>query len=805
MEWIAGLTQDLKHSLRLLVRGRGFTLTALLTLALGIGSVTAIYAVVYGVLVKPLGFAEPERLALIWEHNFERGRRQNVVSPANLRDWRARQHSFETTSLVASLRRNLTGAGEPEEIRVELVEPEFFSLLGARPQLGRLFAASDARPGGGDFAVLAHAFWQRKFGGRDSVVGSTIRLNGRAVEVIGVMPAAFPTLGLPVDAWAPAILDPAIDYRQRAGRFLRVVGRLRPGVNVAEAQTDLAAIARSLETEHPEFNKGWGVNVVALGEQFGAPVRTALLVLLGAVGLLLLAACANIANLLLARGAGRAREMAVRAALGASRARIVSQLLVESVVLAAAGCAAGVALAHWLLQALRLWGPPNLPRLAELRLDPAVLAVAVGLAAFAGVFAGLAPAFAAARAASLREGGRSGTAGGAARRIRDVLVVAQIALSLVLLTGAGLLFRSFLLLQSVAPGFAAERLLTLNVSLAAQTGGPAQIVAAYQEIRDRLSALPGVERASGVVFPPFGGPGAATSFRVAGRPAPEPGRVPVTDVRSALPGYFETLKIPLLRGRLLTSADNRPEAPRAFVVNEALARTLFPNADPLGQRLIVEMGDDTPGEIVGVVGDAKYASLDGSVRSMVYYPFAHLPITMVTFVLRSYGRPEDLAAAAGAAVRAVRPDQPVAEVRTMESRLGESIAVPRFQTFLLGGFSAVALLLSLVGIYGVMGCVVSERTRELGIRMAIGATAGDVRRMVLGRALRLTAIGLAIGLAGAVAATRSLRSLLFEVQPGDPATYLAVGAAVLLTCGIAAWGPAARAARVDPVEALRAE
>lgn len=804
MEWIAGLAQDLKHSLRLLVRGRGFTLTALLTLALGIGSVTAIYAVVYGVLVKPLGFAEPERLALIWEHNFERGRRQNVVSPANLRDWRARQHSFDATSLVASLRRNLTGAGEPEEIRVELVEPEFFSLLGARPHRGRLFAASDARPGGGDFAVLAHAFWQRKFGGRNSVVGSTIRLNGRAVEVVGVMPAAFPTLGLPVDAWAPAILDPAIDYRQRAGRFLRVVGRLRSGVTFAEAQTDLAAIARSLETEHPEFNKGWGVNVVALGEQFGAPVRTALLVLLGAVGLLLLAACANIANLLLARGAGRAREMAVRAALGASRARIVSQLLVESVVLAAIGGAAGVALAHGLLQALRLWGPQNLPRLSELRLDPAVLAFAAGLAALAGVFAGLAPAFAAARAASLREGGRSGTAGGAARRVRDVLVVAQIALSLVLLAGAGLLFRSFLRLENVDPGFVADRVLMLNVSLAGQSGGPAQIVAAYQEIQDRLSALPGVERASGVVFPPFGGPGAATGFQVVGRPAPEPGRVPVTDVRSALPGYFETLKIPL-RGRLLTAADNRPEAPRAFVVNEALARTLFPNSNPLGQRLIVEMGDDTPGEIVGVVGDAKYASLDGSVRSMVYYPFAHLPITMVTFVLRAQGRPEDLVAAAGAAVRAVRPDQPVAEVRTMEARLGESIAVPRFQTFLLGGFSAVALLLSLVGIYGVMGCVVSERTRELGIRLALGATGGDVRRLVLRRALWLTAIGLGIGLAGALAATRSLRSLLFEVQPGDPATYLAVGAAECLMCLIAAWGPAARAARVDPVEALRAE
>ena len=800
---------DLRWAFRGFRRSPAFALTAALMLAVGIGANTAIFSIVNSVLLKPLPFAEPERLAMVWERNYPRDRRQNVVAPANYRDWLAEQKSFATMSLISDTRRNLVGAGDPEEIRVQAVSGSFFGMLGARPHSGRLLAPDDEKPASAPVVVISHGLWERKFGARPDMIGKTIDLSGAAYQVVGILPAGFQTLGTPVDAWGIITLNPSVDYRARSGRSLRVIGKLAPGVSVEQAQSEFSAMAQRLEQRYPDFNKGWGVTIVPQAEQFAAPVRRSLMVLLAAVGLVLLIACANIANLQLSRSAARERDMSVRAALGASRTRLMAQSLTESLALSLIGGAAGIALSFLLTALLKKFAPSSGPRLEAVRGDPAAVWFSLGAPRLSGPLFGAGspmPSAPAAPADSLKEGGRGSVGSNRGNRLRGLFVVAEVALSLVLLVGAGLLIESFVRLERVDPGFDPENVLTVTVTRTSSASAPPNAYPSFfAQLNESVRALPGVASASSVTFLPFSGPGAATGFQIVGDPESAAGQRPVCDVRVAQPGYFETMRIPLRRGRLLEEADNRRDAPRKFVVNEAMARLHFRDRDPVGARLVVQMGDDVPGEIVGVVGDARYAALDGIVRPMVYYPHAHLPFPVMTLVVRTHKEPTALAAAVVGAVRSLDPRQPVSDVRTMNEWIASSTAQPRFNTALLGVFSALALALAIVGIYGVMSYAVSQRSHEIGVRLALGATPGEVRGMILRRGLQLAAMGVAIGLAAALASSRILSGLLFEIQPGNATTYVAVGMIWLVIAVAASWIPARRATKIDPIQALRYE
>jgi putative ABC transport system permease protein len=800
---------DLRWAFRGFRRSPAFAFTAALMLAVGIGANTAIFSIVNSVLLKPLPYAEPDRLAMVWERNYPRDRRQNVVAPANYRDWLAEQKSFATMSLISDTRRNLVGAGDPEEIRVQAVSGSFFGMLGARPHSGRLLAPDDEKPASAPVVVIGHGLWERKFGARPDMIGKTIDLSGAAYQVVGILPAGFQTLGTPVDAWGIITLNPSVDYRARSGRSLRVIGKLAPGVSVEQAQSEFSAMAQRLEQRYPDFNKGWGVTIVPLAEQFAAPVRRSLMVLLAAVGLVLLIACANIANLQLSRSAARERDMSVRAALGASRTRLMAQSLTESLALSLIGGAAGIALSFWLTALLKKFAPSSVPRLEAVSVDPAALSFALAATLLTALLFGAVPAMQSARAAladSLKEGGRGSVGSNRGNRLRGLFVVAEVALSLVLLVGAGLLIESFVRLERVDPGFDPENVLTVTVTRTSSASAPPNAYPAFfAQLNESVRALPGVASASSVTFLPFSGPGAATGFQIVGDPESAAGQRPVCDVRVAQPGYFETMRIPLRRGRLLEEADNRRDAPRKFVVNEAMARLHFRDRDPVGARLVVQMGDDVPGEIVGVVGDARYAALDGIVRPMVYYPHAHLPFPVMTLVVRTHKEPTALAAAVVGAVRSLDPRQPVSDVRTMNEWIASSTAQPRFNTALLGVFSALALALAIVGIYGVMSYAVTQRSHEIGVRLALGATPGEVRGMILRRGLQLAAMGVAIGLAAALASSRILSGLLFEIQPGNATTYVAVGMIWMGVAVAASWIPARRATKIDPIQALRYE
>ncbi|MDX2149349.1 MAG: ABC transporter permease [Bryobacteraceae bacterium] len=806
----ATLATDVKFAFRLFWKNRAFTLLAVSALALGIGANTAIFTVVDGVLLRPLGFREPERLVMIWEHNIGRDRPFNVVAPANYLDWKNEAKSFESWSLLQGMTMNLTGYGDPEELAVDLVEPGYFEVLGVQPKLGRTFRAEEAGIREARAVVLSHGLWQRRFGGDPSIIGRSITMDSQPVNVVGVMPANLPAIGRQPQFWTAFQLDPARNYRQRAGRYLRVVARLKPGVPAAQAQAELKGIAARLEQRYPEFNKNWSVNVVPLQENMTRGVRTALLVFLGAVGFVLLIACANVANLLLSRAAARRREMAVRLSLGAVRGRLIRQLLTESVLLALAGAALGVVLAYLGVEALRLAKPQGLPRLDEIALDGRVLLYTGLLAVVTGIVFGLSPALAAGRVNlndTLKEGGRPGGSLSGGGRLRNAFVVVQVALSLVLLTGAGLMIRSFSKLLAVEPGFQPHGLLTMQLNLPRdpkfrEANGQVQF---YNALFDRIRRVPGVSSASGITWLPLTGPGAATSFSVVGRPEPAAGEFPVTEARPVMPGYFETLGIPLLRGRWMTEADNRPEAPRRFVVTEALVRQIFPNEDPIGKQLKVRMGDDKPGEIIGVVGDIKYNGPDGEVRATVYYPVAHLAVGFLSLVVRTQSDPMLLAPAITRAIRDVAPNQPVSEVRAADELLARSVAQPRFRTALLSIFAFIALVLAAVGVYGVMSYAVAQRTGEIGVRMALGAREGDVLRMVVAGGMKLALGGLLAGTVAALALTRWLKTLLFEVEATDPLTFASVAGTMALVAALACYLPARRAARLDPTVALRYE
>ncbi|HEY4563463.1 MAG TPA: ABC transporter permease, partial [Thermoanaerobaculia bacterium] len=661
-------------------------------------------------------------------------------------------------------------------------------------------------------AILSHGLWQRRFGGAPDIIGRTLSLNGRGVTVIGVMPADFQWFireksltGKPAELWIP--LGFTEEQRVRRGRFLQAVARLAPGVSLARAQAEMDAVAGRLETQYPKFNHGWGVSVVPLRDQLAGEIKPALLVLLAAVGFVLLIACVNVASLLLARAAGRHKEIAIRSSIGAGRRRIIRQLLTESLLLALLGGALGLLLSYAGLKALVALSPPNLAGVGQAGLDLPVLAFTLAVTVLTGVVFGLAPALEASRVnlgGALNESGRGNAGSRRGRRLRDALVVAEVGLALVLLVGAGLMIRSFLRLQAVHPGFDAKGLLTMRALLpAAKYQDDARQIAFFRQAAARLRTLPGVISASVVSALPFADLGAATSFSIEGTSFTHEADKPTTDVRVVDEEYFHTLRIPLLAGRTFT-AQEAVEDRKVAVINETLARKYFPGVNPVGKRILVNMtAEPTYTEIIGVVGDARYASLDGELHPMVYWTAPHLTYSAMTFVLRTAGDPADLAPAARREILAIDKDQPVSDVRTMESWLSESLARTRFGTLLLGAFAGLALTLAAAGLYGVMSYSVVQRQNEIGVRMALGARAKDVLRLVIRQGLTLALAGVALGLLGALALTRLLASLLYEVSATDPLTFAALALLLMAVSAIACYIPARRAARVDPLIAMR--
>lgn len=811
---MGALWQDVKYGARMLVKSPGTTLIAIIALALGIGANTAIFSVVNALLLSALPFKDPDRIVMVWEQNFTRDRQQNVISPANFLDWQDQSSSFEEMAVYYDFNTNLTGDRDPEEVTAQRATPSFFSILGVEPIKGRLFTAEDAQIQGERFMVISYGLWQRRFGGDPDVIGKKVSINQIPGTVIGVLPADFKWFikkgsltGKPPEFWEP--LNLTADLRVRRGRFASAIARVKPGVTVEEAQAEMSTIGSSLEQQYKDFNTGWGVQLVPLREQYVGDIRTALFVLLGAVGLVLLIACANVANLQLARATTRQKEIAIRTALGAGRLRVIRQLLTESILLSAIGGICGLLIALWGVDLLITLSPDNLPGLAQVSVNRPVLGFTLVVSFLTGIIFGMAPALEAGKLnpnESLKEMGRGTTASTRSRHLRKVFVVAQVALTLVLLVSAGLLIKSFLKLQAVSPGFDVNNILTMRVTLpGAKYREPAQRVAFFRQAVERFETLPGVESVGAISFLPFSGPGAATSFTIVGIPAPAPGDEPVTDVRVTDRNFFTTMNIPIIRGRTFTDQEATQER-GVVVISEELARRYFPGEDPIGKKIIVEMKDtNAPTEIIGVVGDIKHQKLEDEVRSMVYWPHPELPYTSLTLVARTKGDPVGLAAAMQGEIRSIDKDQPVADVRTMEQWLVKTIAQARFNTILLGVFAAVALVLAAVGIYGVMAYTVTQQTHEIGIRMAFGAQPAHVLRMVVLQGGILVFIGVAVGLAVSFAATQLLSSLLFGVSPFDPVMFVSIPLVLLLVAMLACVIPALRAVRVDPMVALRYE
>jgi len=807
------LWQDVKYGLRMLAKSPGFTAVAVLTLALGIGANTAIFSVVNAVLLRQLPYKDPERLVMVWESYRARGRATNVISLADFIDWRQRNTVFEQMAAFADWSANLTGVETPEEVRIQIASTNLFSLLGVQPMMGRTFLEEDGKEGQNRVVILSYGFWLRRMGGDPGVLDKTILLDGRKYTVIGVMPPGFQLfvragtmVPKPAELWLPYVFTE--QFRVRRGRFAMAVAKLKPGVTLQQAQAEMNGIATQLEQEYPDFNKGWGVKVVPLREQFVGELRRALLVLSAAVGFVLLIACANVANLLLARAASREREIAIRAALGAGRARMLRQLLTESVLLSVAGGALGVVLALWGTELLLAVTPPELLSLGGVSVDARVLGFTFGVSVLTGIIFGLLPAVLASRPnlnESLKEGGRAGE--GAHRgRARSVLVSAEVALALVLLICSGLLIRSLGRLVAVDPGFDPRNLLTVKMSLpGSKYGTEQQRIAFYRELLARVRQIPGVVAAGANAFVPFTGPGSATGFTIEGGPKPLKAEEPVVDVRVADSDYFRAMRIPLVKGRLFSERE-MTEASHVVIISETFARQYFPDVDPIGQRVTIEMSDNpVPSEIIGVVGDVKHAGLDVAPRAMSYWPHPELAFPFMTLVVRTSGNPLSVVNAIREQVKALDPDQPIADARTMEQLLGESTARARFSTVLLGVFAGLALALAAVGIYGVMAYAVAQRTHEIGIRLALGAQPRDIVGLVVRQGMLLAVAGVAAGLMGAFAATRFLESLLFEIPPTDLPTFVGIPVLLSAVALVACWIPARRATRVEPVVALRYE
>jgi putative ABC transport system permease protein len=809
------LIKDVRYALRSLLKHPAFTLISVITIALGVGASTAIFSVVHAVLLRSLPYGSADRLVMVWEDTHSiGGKANNVINLGNFYDWKEQNHVFADMAAFFDLSAKLTGDGGPEEIPSQIATPNLFSVLSVNPIMGRTFSPDDGKANQPGVVVLSYGLWQRRFGGDQHVIGRHFTMNNRDVTVIGVLPADF-TLHItktsmsnkPPELWRP--WQVSNELRERKGRFAMAVARLKPGVSLSEAQAEMNTIAAELEKAYPDFNTHAGVSLVPLRTQFSGEIRKPLLILLGAVAFVLLIACANVANLLLARGVSRQKEIGVRAALGAGRARIVRQLLTESLILATLGGALGFLLAWQGTDLLVVLSPAELLGPSHVEVNTPVLLFTLGVSLLTGVIFGLVPALEATRFElheSLKEGGKNIGGGARGHRLRGAFVAVEIALAFVLLIGAGLLIKSFRHLQSVAPGFDAKNVLTINVSLPGwKYSSDRKVVDFFKQAVSQLQTLPDVESVGAINYLPFNGPHAGTLVEIEGRPKLPPGQGLNTGVCVTDANYFRAMKIPLKEGRLFNEQETTEER-HVVVVNETFARKNLPGEDPIGKRVTIYMKDqNVPSEIIGVVADSKHVALDGEPEEMAYWPHPELVYSGMTFVVRTRGEALKVAGAARNVIHMLDPQQPIGEVSTMQRLLATSVAGSRFNTVLLTIFAFVALVLAAVGTYGVMSYAVTQRTHEFGIRMALGAGTRDVLKLVLRRGMALAIVGVLFGLVGAFALTRLMASLLFEVKPTDAITFAAVSLSLITVALLACYIPARRATKVDPLVALRYE
>jgi putative ABC transport system permease protein len=807
------MLNDLRYAARLLIRAPGFTAIAVAALALGIGANTAIFSVVNSLLLRPLPYRDPQRLAVVWEHNLPRDRKDNVVSPGNYLHWREMNRVFEDMAALGTFRTTLSGRGEAEELSVQYVTSGLPALLGVPPQRGRWFTTADEAPNV-NVALISDRLWRRRFGADPRIVNDRIVLDGVPHTVVGVMPRAYSIFaaGLTgvdtgVDLWVPIGFSAAA--RTPRGRWLTVIARLKDGVTMAQAQSDMRRVHADLTRMFPDFNTGWTARVVPLKEQLTGDLRAALLVMLGAVGCVLLIACANVGNLLLARATARQRELAVRAALGADRRRLIRQMFAESLLLSGIGGVAGLAIGWWAVLWLRNAVAQRVPisRLDQVTIDGRVLAFTALAAVASAVAFGVLPALSAAGSRlvdALKEGGRAGS-GGRSARIRNTFIVAEMALALVLLVGAGLLVRSFVQIMHVDPGFDASHTVTVKVSIPRATyNSDDKVRGFFDRLFERLDGLPGVRAAGGVSYLPMNGLGAATGLYIIGKPRPPAGQEAVTDVRVVTHNYFQAMGIPLLRGRLFDATDSGPGVKR-LVINQALARKYFPGEDAIGKQLSIMWNDLGPDEIIGIVGDVRHQSLEDEVRPVIYWPPTRFSYPFMTVAVRTAADPTAIVTGIVDRLHQLDANVAAADIRTMEEVVDLSVAQRRVTMMLLAVFAGLALTLAAVGIYGVIGYTVTQRTQEIGIRMALGAPRASVLVMVLRQAMTLTLVGIVIGGSAAALLTRLMRKLLFGVTPSDPITFAVVAALLAAIAALAATVPGLRATRVDPLTALRSE
>ena len=807
------LLRDLQYATRMFLKNPAFTVITVITLALGIGANTAIFSVVNTLLMRPLPYSNPDQLVMVWENLRKDNNPHNAVAPANFVDWKEQNKSFQQmAAFTAPVNYNFTGGDMPERVVGARVSAGFFQMLGVQPVQGRLFNDEEDQPGNNQVIIISHGLWQRRFGSDPTLIGKQFILSERTFTLVGILPAnfrmppdfQFSTLSN-VDVWTPLALS-ADGKKRRSSHSFNVVARLRgSGDSVRQAQAEMDLIGQNLQEQYPATNKGWGVTVSPLKEEFVGKVRVVLLVMFAAVSFVLLIAIVNVANLQLVRSNGRRREMAMRAALGATRMRVVRQLLTESILMSLIAGVLGCVLAWVGVRAIVAISPANILRIGDIGVDRWVLGYTLLISVITGVLFGLAPAIFASKTElteTLKEGGRGGE-GLRSKRLHKLLVVTETALALVLLVGAGLMVRSFRQLQQVDPGFDAPNVLTMQVALPAlKYKTPEDAVAFYDQAIQRLEGLPGVEAAAKVSELPFSGDQFDNAFSIEGRPPQAEGEKLSANLRLVSADYFRAMGIPVLRGRAFTTQDAQAK-PAVVVINEAMAKRFWPQEDPLGRRLTIDLNEPGPREIVGIVKNIRHYSLDVEPKAEMYVPNLSLSQNIMSLVVRSNKDPLSLASAARQEVLAIDKNQPIYNVKTMKDLVDESVATQHFSMWMLACLAGVALILAAVGIYGVIAYWVTQRLHEIGIRIALGAASRDILRMIIGQSMTLALIGVGLGLVVAFIMTRLMRTLLYGISASDPIAFVV---AALLLAGVAfmaALFPARKATRVDAIGALR--
>ena len=801
------LLADLRYALRLLIKRPVFTAVSILTLSLGIGANTAIFSVVNAVLLNPLPYADPSTLTLLWLQHPSTNQFQQPVSFPDFNDWQAQSQSFEQIVANRTQAVNLTDGDEPERVNGARVSSSFFSMLRVKPIIGREFSENEGRPGGEPVALIGYTLWQQRYGGDLSVIGRAVSIDSTSCTIIGVLPKGSYYPNPDIQVYMPLVQ--AKNETARGSRFLRVTARLKPGVSLREAQTEMDAIAARIAAEYPDSNDGVGVLVVPLHEQVVGKIRPALIILFAAAGCVLLIGCANVANLLLARATTRRTEFAIRTALGASRLRLIRQLLTESVLLSLAGGLLGLLLALWGVPALTNISARSIPRVDEVSVNIKALGFALLVSLGTGILFGLAPALQSANkhlTEDLKESRRGQTGGGIHRHVLNLLVGAEIALAVVLLTGAGLMVRSFISISGVAPGFNPEGVFAIGIGLTQPIYADVQQQARfYDRLIEKVSSIPGVESSAGINRIPLLGSNSSTSFTFQGKPV-QAGNEPTADCRIATPNYFRTMGIPVIQGREFTERDQK-DSPEVVIINRAMAEQYLPGEDPVGKRLQIYPNPPRWREVVGVVGDVKLLGLDAEVSPAVYVPATQNPYANAmrnsVLAVRTSGDLKSIASAIRHEMKNIDSGVPVAQVRSLDDIVSDSIAPLRLNMWLLVAFAGLAALLAAVGIYGMMSYSVSERTHEIGVRMALGANSTDMLRMVVLDGARVSGIGIVIGLGAALALTRLMSIMLYKVSATDPVTYAGISLLTICVSLIASYIPARKASRVDPMIALR--